>query len=263
MAMNDEELKDLFSAFDDVSASDELKSETLANILAAAKAEDESKPTPDNVVQITSSSEARPTRPSRKARWRAMRVAILAACLALALGGGIAYAVPASYYEITQSGTTISLGVNVFGITVSATSNDDAGKELIGSAALCNVPYQTSLERALEQMEGTNPAEPIAFGPRGAEPELVRPQNAQAQKDGQGERADTPGQAQPEPNQGGDQRREEQPASQSAGQSAGQQAEPGSANSPGASDNRPSGASNDVGENGRGGTLGQQQSEDR
>ena len=166
---DDDELANLFAAFDEVSASDELQANTLERIIGT-KEEATAEEAPLKAV-----AGDRSTRANRKAKWRAIRGAALAACLALALTGGVAYATPASYYEVEQAGTTITLGVNCFGIAVSATSSDEAGKQVIEEANLQNLPYEEAISRAVEHMEMHNPEAPVEYGPQGGEREVVSP----------------------------------------------------------------------------------------
>ncbi len=191
----DDDMANLFAAFDEVRASDALVNATLARILGASEGDGEGNgeeaADPDSatvsaeasapatapaITAVKGGKPAQATKQTGRAKWRAIRVAAIAACLAMALTGGIAYATPASYYDITQNGTTVTLGVNCFGVTVSATSDDAAGDAIVQAADLCNVPYEESLARAIEQMEERDPEAPIEFGPQGGEHEVKRPQ---------------------------------------------------------------------------------------
>ena len=224
----DDELCNLFAAFDEVSASDELKDATLARILGRAGDTDESDAgegdageggdgpgagmsaaqsasavpsvTPAPVAgEVRAMAGGKTGKATRRAKWRAIRVAAIAACLALALSGGIAYATPAAYYEIEQDGTTITLGVNCFGITVDATSDSETGADIIDSAGLRNIPYEQSLTHAIEAMEERNPDKPVEYGPRGGERETVAPRDGgQDGATGQPDAGAPDGQAQPQ-----------------------------------------------------------------
>ena len=189
-----DELFNLFSSFDEVSASDELKEATLSRILALA-AEDDAAVDADpasapaaspakpsaatGMTAIAGGKAGKAPRSSRRSKWRAIRIAAVAACLAMALSGGIAYATPASYYEIEQDGTTITLGVNCFGITVNASSGSDDGLEIIEATDLRNLPYEDAIAHAIEAMESRNPDKPVEFGPQGGEHEVANPQEPQ------------------------------------------------------------------------------------
>ena len=220
---SDDELHNLFLAFDEVSASGELKDATLARIFALA-GEDAgadaetvttmadgtaggASPTssPTATVQVKAVSGGKAGKAVRRSKWRAIRVAAIAACLALALTGGIAYAMPATYYEVEQDGTTITLGVNCFGITVRTTSDSEDGAGIIESTDLRGMPYEESLARAIESMEERNPDKPVEYGPQGGEHKVIEPQAQAPQGEGvpQGDPGSggepQSGQSQPEP----------------------------------------------------------------
>ena len=105
----------------------------------------------EDVVAIATAS-----KPSRKARFRAIRVAAIAACLVMALAGGVAYAAPASTVAVTQGGATVNLGVNVFGVIVSAASDSAEGKEVVGSSEPLFKPYDDALARVVEAFDARN-----------------------------------------------------------------------------------------------------------
>jgi len=200
----DDELANLFAALDEVSASDELVDATLTRILGADEdkavddADVDNPASPTNLVgpgipedtaassnattasapKVTATEGGKRTRNAKRSKWRTIRVAAIAACLAMALTGGVAYATPASYYDIVQDDITVTLGVNCFGVTVSATSNSEAGAEIVKSANLCNVSYEDSLARTIGQMEERNPEAPIEFGPKNGERETVPPHDS-------------------------------------------------------------------------------------
>lgn len=141
----DAEFENLFSAFDDVSASEFLKASTIAAITESQQGEK-----PRAVATGTVS------KPSRKARFRAIRVAAIAACLVMALTGGAAYAIPASTVAVTQGDTTVSLGVNVFGVIVSATSDSVEGEKVVESSEPLFKPYEEGLVRMVDALDERN-----------------------------------------------------------------------------------------------------------
>ena len=180
----DNELCNLFDAFDEVCASDELQEATLARIFAEVPAMADNcfdnqapeEPACDGSspsAQIKVIAGGKPKSSTKKAKRRTFRVAAVAACLALSLGGGVAYAAPATYYEIEQGDARVTLGVNLFGITVSATADNDMARELVESSNLTNIPYEQSIARTIEQMQASNPDEPIEYGPRDGAHELA------------------------------------------------------------------------------------------
>lgn len=165
-AIADEEFEELFGAFDDVSASDSLKAATLEFITRASEGEQ---------CAANSDAEARRTgegapvgavrksgaSSQRRAKLRVIRVAALAACLVLALTGGVAYATPASHITVTQGETAIDLDVNCFGITVSATSDGEDGQAIVDENELRNLSYKDALARTLDALYSTRPDEPV------------------------------------------------------------------------------------------------------
>ena len=185
----DDELANLFAAFDDVSASDALQEATLARIrtmsgeadshaaTAAGATDTSAAPGTAATPSFKAAAGGKPPQAARRAKWRAIRVAAIAACLALALTGGVAYATPVSYYEITQNTATVTLGVNCFGVTVSASSDNEEGQAIVESVDLCNMRYEDSLSRAIGKMEESNPEDAIEFGPRGGERETLQPRD--------------------------------------------------------------------------------------
>lgn len=171
---SDDELHVLFSAFDEVSASSELRETTLGKIGELRNTNGSA----SNLKAIAGGKRQKANgirKGSSRAKRHAIRIGAIAACLVLALTGGVAYATPASYYEVSQGNTTITLGVNCFGLTISTESNDETGREIIESADLDNKPYEESISRTIENMEQREPAEPIEFGPQGGEHERIQP----------------------------------------------------------------------------------------
>lgn len=207
----DDELRDLFTAFEDVSASEQLQQDTLAKIIASR---DCSEPAPcieavpgGKSYDAAYAGTVKPRKRPIRAKWRAIRVAAVAACLVLALTGGVAYATPATHYEVVQGTTTVTLGVNCFGITISTESNDEDMRHVIESASLGNLPYEESVSRTIEIMEQHEPTEPIEFGPKGGDRERIEPQAdgrqtesdaGQPQEEG---RPEGPGEGQPQRDQ--------------------------------------------------------------
>ena len=197
---SNDELYDLFAALDNVSASDSLKAATLeriaqladeaevvegaegvdgaqngskdaqvaTNVQDAGETADEVAPQASDqpAFKATAGGKAVSAKARVKAKWRAVRVAAVAACLAMALTGGVAYATPTSFVTLAQDGATIELGVNWFGIAVSASSDDEAGMRAIEAADLRNVPYEEALSRAYESLESINPDKPVELSVR-------------------------------------------------------------------------------------------------
>ncbi|MBQ9004019.1 MAG: hypothetical protein IJ087_19410, partial [Eggerthellaceae bacterium] len=159
--MNDDELMELFSAFDDVSAPESLQASTLDFIMSAAAAPAAT----DAANPANQAPTVTATRGGAKARirnrWHAMRAAAVAACLALALTGGAAYAYPASTVLVTQGETTIELHVNVFGQVLSASASDNETQSIIDQMGLVNTPFSDSVSRVSDSLKENNPAAPV------------------------------------------------------------------------------------------------------
>lgn len=105
-----------------------------------------------SAVEGAKSPQGKPsgTKARRAKKFRAIRIAAIAACLSLALVGGVAYATPTSHVQLSQGDASIELGVNRFGVVVSATSNDDAGRAVIEKGGLLNVSYDDALAHAAD-----------------------------------------------------------------------------------------------------------------
>ena len=184
---NDLELERLFKSMDGVRASDELKASTLDVIFeqmdeepvgAPAKteeheetqtavrpaltlvAEDGASDAGDARDDESAASVAtgedtdgkdavkRTARPRR--RGFGLKVAAAVLVVAVGLGGALSYVVPASHVTVSAGDTTFDLGVNVYGTTVSATANSDAGNAAISSAEVRNVGFEDALGRLID-----------------------------------------------------------------------------------------------------------------
>lgn len=168
--MDDNELQGLFAAFDDVTASDSLKSSTLDFIMSTAAAAPIAEAAEPAEVASSEESVVTATRGGKsraRNKWRTMRVAAVAACLALALTGGAAYAYPATTVKVTQGETTIELRVNLFGQVVGASANDDDVQSLIDQMGLRNTPYEESVMKVSDSLKESNPEVPVEVSMNG------------------------------------------------------------------------------------------------
>lgn len=190
--LDDLEFERLFASLDDVKASDELKASTLHAIFAQAdepsatgaeKARERgfvliegSARTegahPDTAQEDVSSTMqayaptaadataehagAAPTKGARAA-WKKsafmLRVAAALLVFVLVAGGTVACAVPATHVYATAGETTFDLGVNLFGFTVSAEADSDAGKEILEDADVRFERFGEAFDRILEAYE--------------------------------------------------------------------------------------------------------------
>ena len=92
--------------------------------------------------------EQKAARPRR--RRFGLKIAAALLVVAVGVGGVLSYAIPASHVTVSAGDTTFDLGVNVYGTTVSATANSDAGKAAISSAAVRNVGFEDALGRLID-----------------------------------------------------------------------------------------------------------------
>ena len=88
------------------------------------------------------------SRPRR--RGFVLKVAAAVLVVAIGLGGVLSYAIPASHVTVSAGDTTFDLGVNVYGATVSATADSDAGNAAISSAEVRNVGFEDALGRLID-----------------------------------------------------------------------------------------------------------------
>lgn len=170
----DRELAELFGAFDDVRASDELKASTLDAIFAEMEAQEAAEGTvDDDPVEAPSfglvQGGARPHEGEadadaaskasarmevvrgRERRPRGLWLRVAAAALVITLTtGGVAYAIPASHVTVTRDDVHVDLAVNVFGRTVSVTSDDDELQAALDEALVRGEGYERALVRVLE-----------------------------------------------------------------------------------------------------------------
>ena len=143
----EQEFTALFSQLDAVTASDDLKAATLDAIFAAEGASDGAE-----VVPFEPTRNATRKRSGKRVR-RTFKFALVAACLAAMCVGGVAYALPASHVTIGEGDTAVDIGVNVFGITVSADADTDEGKELLKDVDVRNMRYEDSIDKLVDKIE--------------------------------------------------------------------------------------------------------------
>lgn len=154
----DVELAALFSdAFDDVRASDELRTSTLAAIFAQL---DDEQSVEQPVGQSTGQDEpvltlvdggAVPKVRARARRPRTwwLRVAAVAVVATLATGG-VAYATPTSRVVVSGSDASVELGVNVFGRAISVSSDDAGLQAVLEEAGIRGSAYEEALDHVLD-----------------------------------------------------------------------------------------------------------------
>lgn len=174
----DDELVALFSSFDDVRASDELKAATLAMIFGEtdnevadqadvdeADAEDaESNNTAPafelleggladaamHAEDVRAQADLTQHAQGRKHRTRGWWLRVAAAVLVVTLAtGGVAYAVPATHVVVSQDNMTVDLGINVFGQTVSVTASDDELQAIVDREGVRGENFEAAFNHVL------------------------------------------------------------------------------------------------------------------
>lgn len=140
----DEDLVALFSQLDSVKAPSSAQKRTLSAMVDA---------TSETTGGVSVPTKHRPSRTKLIFRFAAV------ACLVMVCAfGGIAYATPTAYVSIAcvnASGetTTIELGVDRFGIVVSATASDEDGQQILSSCNPTFKDFPNSLKSLLDTAE--------------------------------------------------------------------------------------------------------------
>lgn len=166
--VDDLELQELFASLDTITASDDLKARTLDAIFGSldedeAEAKDENMATSpsrpylrlvedDPLPQKPAQEISLPTHKPRTRGWK-LRVAAAIVAVAIGIGGGAAYATPVSHTQVSMGDSTVDLGVNVFGMTVSAQSEDDEGRDMLKKASVHNMRLKDSVQRLVDMRE--------------------------------------------------------------------------------------------------------------
>jgi len=163
---NDAQFEQLFASFDEVVASDELKQATLQNILEAAEpeaAEAEAEASAESVTDASvdgAPDNVLPFRPRVKRKGnRLARVAVAVACALAVSGGGVAYALPASQVEIFEGASRIVLDVNIFGMVVGASADDDDAQAVLDEVQVMHRSYEDSSADIVQKYEERAEAE--------------------------------------------------------------------------------------------------------
>jgi hypothetical protein len=78
------------------------------------------------------------------------------AIVLLVAGGGIAYSLPTAYVSVAGGNSTVRLGVNLFGVTVSATAEDAQGQAMLDEVNVNNLGYGDALRALATSMGAAN-----------------------------------------------------------------------------------------------------------
>ena len=110
---------------------------------------------PDTARTAQTQRRASAPESSARKRRRGLHLRVAAAFLAvtLILGGGIAYTMPVSNVEVALGESKVTLGVNVFGVTVSAQADGNDAKETLKKIEVHNMRLEDSMERLLSAYE--------------------------------------------------------------------------------------------------------------
>lgn len=158
----DDDLYQLFDTLDGIHASDELKAATFERLGIDVQANDNGQPADAGNGTILP---LRGAKAGKRPKLHAIRIAAIAACLSL-VAVGSAYAIPFTHETVTVGDTGIDLGVNVFGITVSAQANDEKGQQLLDEGDVRNMSFEDSVS-AIEERYSQEPgfdSEPEPLG---------------------------------------------------------------------------------------------------
>ena len=174
--MDERAIELLLAPLADMTAPEELKERTLAAVFAEMGDEEQGEDAPDSsgdspsahddahgapdvervsvgADEMRASQEehdvAGHARSARGGAWR-LRVAAGLLVLALGCGGAIAYAVPVSHLMVEADGATFDIGVNVFGMAVSAEADSEDGKAALQDADVHHMRMEDALGRILD-----------------------------------------------------------------------------------------------------------------
>ncbi len=170
--LDDEQMSELFSALDDVVATDDARTRVVAAMLGDDSATDVAAGTP--VRETTARDEGTLAQSARERRgrdssWhkgarrrgRHLRVVwphrkawiALATCLVLLLAGVASWFVPLTSVAVAQDELSVELGVNVYGVTVSATAEGELSKKVVDSTRPANRKVGDALGELLDEYD--------------------------------------------------------------------------------------------------------------
>ncbi|MDO4537683.1 MAG: hypothetical protein Q4B54_05930, partial [Coriobacteriales bacterium] len=142
---DDGEFAELFSAFDEVVVTAEQRKSALEYVLANEE--------PKLSRAATGAHMRRPVR--RKAS--RVRLGVIAACLVVVIAGVASWMLPISSVEVTSDNYAVKLGMNVFGVAVTAQAEDELGQEVLNQTDIRNMGSDDARERLQETFERLYP----------------------------------------------------------------------------------------------------------
>ena len=152
---DDAAFSEFFAQLDGVRASDEVRASALKAILAdddaptsvvrpkAGGAGTSGRKRPAHLRRSRRSASPRPRRPRRVA---------LAACLLLVLTvvGVGSWFLPFSQVAVAQDDLSVEFGVNLYGVTVTATAEGEVSKKVVSQASVSNRRFEDALNQVLD-----------------------------------------------------------------------------------------------------------------
>lgn len=130
----DAELRELFSTFDDLHASEALRRTTLAAVLDSDNLDTDDQGKEDSVQPARRGTRMRRRRREGVHHPRRLRALVCAACVVVLLVGMASWFVPLTTVAVAQDELSVSLGVNVYGVTVWAESEGALSNQVMAQA---------------------------------------------------------------------------------------------------------------------------------
>ena len=154
---DDLEFEGLFRAFDGVTASDALKSRTLAAIAAenATPAIERTQVRPVVSLPQTEDLRAEHMRRPAKRAFRPLHIAVgsAMALLIVAIVGATCWFYPAATVRVEQDDMVVDLGVNVFGACISASAEGEQGEAVLMAEDIRNLSREEAESRLMRRFE--------------------------------------------------------------------------------------------------------------
>ena len=147
---DDASLDKFFSTFDDVHASENLRASTLEAVFSEGDSQNS-----EHTVGSTGLADGKWGRTRRgnrhlAARPHRMRRVLAAVCVALVIAGAATWFVPLTSIAVEQDDLSVVFGVNVYGMTVSTTTQGDLSEQAVAQAGVTNKTYEDAISRVLD-----------------------------------------------------------------------------------------------------------------
>ncbi len=147
---DDAALGELFSTFDDVRASESLRASTLKAVFAEEDLQKDEHGA--SSARRANGKRGRTRRGDRPiaARLRRIRRVLATVCVALMIAGAATWFVPLTSIAVEQDDLSVVFGVNVYGMTVSTTTQGDLSEQAVAQAGVTNKTYEDAISRVLD-----------------------------------------------------------------------------------------------------------------